>query len=323
VVSGLQAGPAVSTRAPSAGVQSPTVSVRRTTLRGVLRPDESQSEDLVGHGETHMSDEPKNPHSVHPIPTDEIDEEWTGGTASPEAAPSTQPVTAKAESSATNAPTQAKKSGPGHEDDLDGDDDEVEANARSKSARPHSGSGSHVIPKWGPWAVLGALMVLGLVGGLGGLNGLVKLQTPLSEGEPATAPNLAVAAAAPGASVRPLASAHEIDPKDRETIEASHILICYQGSRRAQPTVTRTKEEAKKRAEEALAKAEKKSATFEKLVAEYSDEPKAAERGGKLGAFTRRRVAKEFSDAAFALKPGQMSGVVETVFGYHVILRTK
>jgi parvulin-like peptidyl-prolyl isomerase len=120
-----------------------------------------------------------------------------------------------------------------------------------------------------------------------------------------------------------MASAREVDPKDRETIEASHLLVAYQGSRRAQPTVTRSKEEAKKRAEQALAKAKKKGTEFEKVVAEYSDEPRAAERGGKLGAFTRRRMAKEFSDAAFALKPGELSGVVETPFGYHVILRTK
>jgi parvulin-like peptidyl-prolyl isomerase len=115
----------------------------------------------------------------------------------------------------------------------------------------------------------------------------------------------------------------EMDPKDKETIEASHLLVSYQGARRAQPTVTRTKEEAKKRAEEALAKAKKKGAKFEKVVADYSDEPKAAERGGSLGAFTRRRMAKEFSDAAFALKAGEMSGVVESPFGFHVIVRTK
>jgi parvulin-like peptidyl-prolyl isomerase len=156
------------------------------------------------------------------------------------------------------------------------------------------------------------------------LDGLVQFEKRRAEAPPAAAPSASAVAAAAKPALRPLPSAARAeDPADRETVEASHLLVAYQGSRRAAPTVTRTKEEAKKRAEEALAKAKKKGAEFEKVVAEYSDEPRAAERGGKLGAFTRRRMAKEFSDAAFALKPGEISGIVETPFGYHVILRTK
>ena len=83
-----------------------------------------------------------------------------------------------------------------------------------------------------------------------------------------------------------------------EAIEASHLLVSYQGAMRASPTVTRTKDEAKARAAEAAAKA-KKGEAFDKLVAEYSDEPNAAARKGSLGAFTRTRMVKPFADAAF------------------------
>ena len=109
---------------------------------------------------------------------------------------------------------------------------------------------------------------------------------------------------------------------DQERVSASHLLVQYKGSLRAGANVTRTKEEAKKRAEEALAKA-RKGAAFEKIVAEYTDEPGGAARGGKLGTFPRQAMVKPFADAAFALKPGQISDLVETDFGYHVILRTE
>jgi parvulin-like peptidyl-prolyl isomerase len=98
--------------------------------------------------------------------------------------------------------------------------------------------------------------------------------------------------------------------------------VQYTGSLRAPATITRTKEEAKKRAEEGLAKA-KKGADFAKLAGEYSDEPGAAQRGGALGEFGPGQMVKPFSDAAFKLKVGQVSDLVETDFGFHVIKRTK
>ena len=111
-------------------------------------------------------------------------------------------------------------------------------------------------------------------------------------------------------------------PAPEEQVGASHVLLMYKGSMRAPAEVTRTKEEAKKLAGEVLAKA-KKGADFDGLAKQYSDEPGAKVRAGKLGKFAKGAMVKPFSDAAFALKPGEISNVVETDFGFHVIKRTE
>ncbi|MBK6519355.1 MAG: peptidylprolyl isomerase [Polyangiaceae bacterium] len=110
--------------------------------------------------------------------------------------------------------------------------------------------------------------------------------------------------------------------KEPKTIGAKHILVMHNDSERKPPTVNRTKAEAKKRAEEAQAKA-KAGEPFDKLVMQYSDEPGASERAGDLGVFEKKVMVKTFSDAAFKLKVGDVSEVVETPFGFHVIMRTE
>jgi len=105
------------------------------------------------------------------------------------------------------------------------------------------------------------------------------------------------------------------------SVTASHILFSYSGALRAPPAVTRSKAEARALAEEVLGRLRKGSTTFYAAVAQYSDEPGAAERKGALGSFTRERMVKPFSDAAFALAPGAFSDVVETQFGFHIIWR--
>lgn len=102
-----------------------------------------------------------------------------------------------------------------------------------------------------------------------------------------------------------------------EEMAASHILVAYAGAERADETVTRTKEEAQAKAEELLQRL-REGADFNTLAKEESDGP-SAEDSGSLGYFGRGAMAPTFEDIAFALAKGEISGVVETPFGFHII----
>lgn len=96
-------------------------------------------------------------------------------------------------------------------------------------------------------------------------------------------------------------------------VKASHILI------KVAPNATpdeRTK--AKKKAEEVLEQI-KKGEDFAKAAKEYSDDPGTKNEGGDLGFFPAGKMVPQFSQAAFALKPGEISGIVESPFGFHII----
>lgn len=121
---------------------------------------------------------------------------------------------------------------------------------------------------------------------------------------------------------RVIRAANEKALRDPRSIGAKHVLVMHVDSERKPAHVTRSRAEALARAQEALAKA-KAGEKFDDLVNQYSDEPGAEERAGDLGVFTRREMVKAFSDVAFGLNVGQVSDIVETPFGFHIIQRTE
>lgn len=73
----------------------------------------------------------------------------------------------------------------------------------------------------------------------------------------------------------------------------------------------------KAKAEEILARI-KSGEDFAKLAKEFSEDPSAAD-GGNLGWFGKGKMIQEFEDQAFKLNPGEVSGIVKTIYGYHII----
>ncbi|XP_004509352.1 peptidyl-prolyl cis-trans isomerase Pin1 [Cicer arietinum] len=112
-------------------------------------------------------------------------------------------------------------------------------------------------------------------------------------------------------------------------VRASHILIKHEGSRRKaswkDPEGYVIKNTSRDSAV-AILKAMQNDivsgkATFEDIASRYSD-CSSAKRGGDLGAFGRGQMQKPFEDATFALKVGELSDIVDTDSGVHIIKRT-
>jgi peptidyl-prolyl cis-trans isomerase D len=108
-------------------------------------------------------------------------------------------------------------------------------------------------------------------------------------------------------------AAHEADFASPEQVRARHILLKV-----APDTSPDLKAEVRKKAEEILARA-RAGEDFATLAKEYSEDTASAQNGGDLGTFPRGRMVQSFEDAAFALEPGQISDVVESPFGFHII----
>jgi peptidyl-prolyl cis-trans isomerase D len=132
-------------------------------------------------------------------------------------------------------------------------------------------------------------------------------------------------------SVDALLPSTEVDPEEvkkafddqakrvqvQETRQASHILIAVDAKAPAEE-----RQKAKARAEELLKQVKAKPAAFADIAKANSQDPGSAVKGGDLGSFKRPDMVKPFSDAAFSMKAGDISGVVESEFGYHIIKLT-
>lgn len=104
---------------------------------------------------------------------------------------------------------------------------------------------------------------------------------------------------------------------DEEQRRASHILI------KADKNASEAeKKSAKEKAEKILAQVRKNPGDFAKLAKEYSQDPGSAERGGDLDFFGKGMMVPPFEEAAFKLKQGEISDVVQSDFGYHIIQLT-
>lgn len=101
--------------------------------------------------------------------------------------------------------------------------------------------------------------------------------------------------------------------QEPEAVHAAHILI-----RTPENADDAAKKKARAEAQGVLAQL-KKGGDFATLAKQHSQDPGSAANGGDLGFVPRGQTVPVFEQAAFALKPGQLSAIVESPFGYHII----
>ena len=108
-----------------------------------------------------------------------------------------------------------------------------------------------------------------------------------------------------------------IDRKNGGSIRASHILVSFQGASRANPQISRSKEEAEKMANKYYREARRNPDEFAELATKYSDGPSST-MGGDLGFFQEGTMTEKFFDFCNKSRVGRI-GIVETEFGFHII----
>ena len=126
--------------------------------------------------------------------------------------------------------------------------------------------------------------------------------------------NLLAKAEVPTEDVRKYYDEHQKDFGTPEERQAAHILIS------AATTAPQAEQDAAKaKAEQLLQQARENPARFAELAKQSSQDSGSATNGGDLGFFGRGLMVKPFDEAAFALKQGEISGLVKSDFGYHII----
>lgn len=107
--------------------------------------------------------------------------------------------------------------------------------------------------------------------------------------------------------------AHQDEFRTPEMVRARHILIKVDKSASEDD-----KRKAREKAEDILKKV-KAGEDFAKLASEFSDDPGSKNKGGDLGFFPKGRMVPDFEKVAFSMKPGEVSDIIETPFGFHII----
>ncbi|MBK6516119.1 MAG: peptidylprolyl isomerase [Polyangiaceae bacterium] len=235
----------------------------------------------------------------------------------------------------------------GEEEDLDEDEeedleDEEDDDLEEDEEEEDRGRAAQVAPAakvdaaedeqpgwWLPHAVLGVLVAAGVLGFLGFFGSFLAkkdgVQHATSGSASAAAPSAAPAAPSgpkPNAQPpQPPKTAQPAPPPPSDILAAKRIVVRYKGSEGTPATVERSKEDAKKRAEEALKKIQG-GAKFEEVAGEFSDEPGAKSTGGNMGNF-KKDVYPGLTKVLEPTKIGEMTGVVETPYGYEILIRTK
>jgi peptidyl-prolyl cis-trans isomerase D len=107
-------------------------------------------------------------------------------------------------------------------------------------------------------------------------------------------------------------NAHQEQYRTPERVHARHILLATANKSDAEKTKIKAKADD-------LLKQAKAGEDFAKLAEKNSEDPGSAAKGGDLGWVVRGQMVKEFEDATFALKPAEISNVITTQYGYHII----